>query len=221
MNKLKIKIIPGFLAFLLAFSFTAYQASAHGDEDHSATAMPMGADAQKVENMKKLAAALQQLVVLLKQKSELAATGKITTQDHHANGAGMKEELVIWVELHSNKTHVHVRVPGEKEVSFLLENLKYTEEEAIIEAVADKTGLSEHEIEEVIDFPSGEVDAHGDSVDGSTNYDKDADLKGIHIMSDGKIMWGNGSLVAGATITADGKIKLSDGRIVEPAFDLR
>ena len=72
----------------------------------------------------------------------------------------------------------------------------------------------------MIVFPSGEVDENGDSVE-EHDEDADEDVSGIHIMSDGKVMWGNGTAVVGATITADGKVKLSDGRIITPAFDLR
>ena len=77
-----------------------------------------------------------------------------------------------------------------------------------------------HDIEEIIVFPSGKVDANGDSVE-EHDEDADQDVSGIHIMNDGKIMWGNGTEVHGAVITIEGKIKLSDGTIVVPKFDLR
>jgi len=46
-------------------------------------------------------------------------------------------------------------------------------------------------------------------------------LEGIHIMSDGSVMLGNGDALHDASVTADGKIKLGSGRIVEPMMDMR
>lgn len=209
------------LAILLAFGASLSQVQAHGDEVHSAPVT----DAQKIEKMEQMVTILTQIVELYKKKAALTGVAVAET-DHHAEAASEdhdendSEELVVWVELHSNKTHAHVQKPGMAEQSWLLEDLAYTEEEEIIKAIAEKSGLSEHEIEEVIVFPSGEVDANGDSVE-EHDEDADKDVTGIHIMADGKVMWGNGTEVHGAMITADGKVKLSDGTIITPKFDLR
>jgi hypothetical protein len=144
------------------------------------------------------------------------------------------DTLAVWIEIHSNKTHAHVQEPGKDLVSFFLEDLTYSDEEGIVKAIAEQTGLSVADIEAVITYPSGEVDEHGDSVDSEDGdahmHEEDADdehsdhaddIDGIHIMADGTVMNGDGTVLAGATVTSDGMIKLADGDIVEPEFDLR
>jgi hypothetical protein len=211
-HSITIRLSAIILAIVLAFGPFLSFAFAHGDEDHSTIA----SIDPKIVQMQKIVSILTQIIELYKQK--VALSGVVVSEADHAEGE--TDELTVWVELHSNMTHAHVQRPGTKEESWLLEDLTYTEEEAIIEAIAEKTGLTLHEIEEVIIFPSGEVDEHGDSI---AEHDEDAqeDTAGIHIMNDGTIMWGNGTEVAGATITADGKVKLGNGRIVTPKFDLR
>jgi len=213
-SNIPIKLTSFLVALALCFGTAVASVSAHNGVDHSKEA----ADASKIEKMEQMVVVLTQLVDLLKKKAELQGV-HVSDVDHYQDEA-VADELEIWVELHSNKTHVHVRETGKKETSFLLADILYTEEEEIIEAVAEKTGLTEHEVEEVIVFPSGEVDAYGDSVE-EHDKDTDKDVSGIHIMSDGKVMWGNGTAVVGATIQVDGKVTLSDGRIITPAFDLR
>ncbi|MFT5036933.1 MAG: plastocyanin [Candidatus Azotimanducaceae bacterium] len=44
---------------------------------------------------------------------------------------------------------------------------------------------------------------------------------GTHIMADGTIMNGDGTLLPDAEILLDGTLKMSDGTILTPAFDLR
>lgn len=208
------------LTLLLALGVVVSSVSAHDGEDHSVVV-----DAHEMEKMEKMVSILTQIVELYKKKAALA--GVVIKDDHHHETAAThddeSDELEVWVELHSNKTHAHVKQSGKEEQSWLFEDIAYTEEAALIKAIAEKSGLSEHDIEKVIVFPSGEVDEKGDSVVDHGGHDDDAghDVAGIHIMSDGTVMWGNGDEVHGATITADGKIKLSDGTIVEPKFDLR
>jgi hypothetical protein len=216
-HSLTIRLTTLSLAILLAFGMTFSLAYAHEGEDHSVTSSD-----PKIAQMQKIVSVLTQIVELYKQKAALSGV-VVAEADHHDDDAAEdhdEDELKVWVELHSNKTHAHVQKPGMKEQSWLFEDLKYTEEEEIIEAIAEKSGLSEHEIEEVIVFPSGKVDANGDSVE-EHDEDADEDVSGIHIMANGIIMWGNGTEVHGATITADDKVKLSDGRIITPKFDLR
>lgn len=45
--------------------------------------------------------------------------------------------------------------------------------------------------------------------------------KGIHIMSDGTVMLGNGEVLEDATVTSEGMIELSDGTEIKPVMDLR
>lgn len=212
------------LALLLAFGFVAltpaYANSEHDEEEEHATMTHDSEEAAKIEKMKELIAALTQLIKLLQQQAGVEHDSE--GSDHHdadANAAD-HDELAVWIELHSNQTHAHVKEPGKDEDSFILENILYTEKDEVISAIAMKTGLSEHDIEEVIVFPTGEVNEHGDSTHDD-EHDADDDLAGIHIMGDGTVMLGNGDEVHDATVTEDGMIMLSDGTLVEPKFDLR
>lgn len=50
---------------------------------------------------------------------------------------------------------------------------------------------------------------------------KESIPKDIHIMADGTLMAGDGTILKGARILSDGKIELASGIVVSPAFDLR
>ncbi len=194
------------LLCMLAFLAVLPVASAHNGEVHAE-------DTAKITQLKQMITILTEVVELLKMKAALPVK-----TDHHDGSDS--DELKVTVEVHSYKTHAHVQKEGKAEEAFILEGIDYTDEEAVIEAIAKKTGLSVHAIEEVITFPEGKLDAKGDSVHAH-NEDSEQDESGIHIMNDGTIMWGNGTKVSGATVTQDGKVKLSDGDIITPAFDLR
>lgn len=197
------------LACIFAFSFSFSFAYAHGDEDHEAT----GDDAAKIEHMEKMITILTKLVDLLEQKAKLQG---VAVADHH-DEEGESDTLKIWVEVHSYKVHAHVLRPHQPLDEFFVDG-DYKDEATIIANIAKKTGYSVHEIEDIITFPEGELDAKGDSEHAD---EEDEDVTGIHIMNDGRVMWGNGSEVEGATITSDDKVKLTDGRIIVPKFDLR
>lgn len=214
-SKIPMHIAVLFLLCTLVFVSATANVFAHND-DHDAPS----SETAKLAHLQQIINLLTQVVDLLAQKAALH--GIIVAHEHKDEDADtVAHELAIWVEIHSNNViHAHIQLPQAAQESFVIEGVTYTDEEQIIQAIADKTGLSLHKIEEVIVFPSGEVDAHGDSVD---NHDEDTqeDVRGIHIMADGSIMWGNGTAVEGATTTEDGKVKLSDGTIIIPAFDLR
>lgn len=209
------------LTLLLAFgvSLTSVYANeaGHGDEEETSVVTVDSNDTPQIAKMKQMIVILTQLVDLLKKKAELSGSG-VAEAGHHEEGES--DELKIWVEVHSYKTHAHVQRPNASVEAFVFEDIEYTDEEAVIEALADKTGFSVHDIEEIITFPTGELNEKGDSVE-EAEEGAEEDVTGIHIMSDGKIMWGNGTEVHGATITTDSKVKLSDGRIITPKFDLR
>lgn len=56
---------------------------------------------------------------------------------------------------------------------------------------------------------------------GSTQYTPGMDLKGIHIMGNGDVMLGDGTVITDATIRADGMIEFPDGSTTEPLMDMR
>jgi hypothetical protein len=202
---------------MLAFGVSLSPASAHNGVVHDETS----ADSAKISHMKQVIAVLTQLVDLLKQKAALQGVVVAEVAEHHDEVDDEESDtLKIWVEVHSYKTHAHVQKPHESIEAYVLDGISYTNEAAIIAEISKKTGYSIHDIEEIITFPEGELNAKGDSVDEHDD-DNDEDVTGIHIMSSGDIMWGNGTEVHGATITTEGKVKLSDGRIVTPKFDLR
>jgi hypothetical protein len=194
---------------------TSHTTDAHDDESAHEEATP------SIVQMKALIALLTQLVALLQEQAGIShADG-----ESHTDGDGT-DGLAVWIEIHSNRTHGHVQETGKEIETFFIDEFDYTEEGEIVDFIAQRTGLSAHEIEEVITFPSGEVDENGDSMDedGDEKHAHDAsdeNIEGIHIMANGTVMNGEGEEVHGAVITADGKIMLEDGDIVEPEFDLR
>jgi len=206
----------------LATLTPAYANTEHDEEENDhATMTHDSEETEKIEKMKTLVGLLTQLVELLQQQAGVEHDSE--EGDHYDSDASAADhdELAVWIELHSNQTHAHVKEPNKEEDSFILEDIHYTDEDEVISAIAAKTGLSKHDIEEVIVFPTGEVNEHGDSAHEDEHGDDDDDLAGIHIMGDGTVMLGNGEEVHDATITADGMIMLSDGTLVEPKFDLR
>lgn len=188
------------LALLL--SFVVYALPVHAD--HSDDAME---DHAKVEQMEALIELLQQLVALLSQ--QIADSGHMHMDDKES------DELSIRVEEHDGRTHVHVFEPGEDEVAFFLDNLDISEEDEIIEAIADETGLDEDDVSDAVTFKTDEHD-HDEH-----EHEDDDEYEGIHIMGDGSVMLGNGDTLDSATVNDEGMIVLEDGTVLEPEFDLR
>ncbi|MFT5036932.1 MAG: hypothetical protein ACI9VM_000502 [Candidatus Azotimanducaceae bacterium] len=238
---LKFLIITCAIA-LLAFTVAALPAFAETDHDehdemvsHAATGASDHDEHERVEKMQALIVLLQQLLVILSQTDMSDVDAHTDDHAEHAHDTDDSDDLAIWIEIHSFNTHVHVQEPDSALDTFFLDDLEYTEEDAIVTAIAERTGLSEHAIEEAITFPTGEVDEDGDSVAESDEHDDaheeeteedehhtdEVDLDGIHIMADGTIMLGTGVALTDATLTNDGMIMLADGDTIEPEFDLR
>ena len=196
-------LIPSAIALALALSFSVMPVLAHDGEDH-------GDDASsEVEQKREL---LIQIIQLLQQIiAERGSAAMMTHDEHTHTEIDGSAELLISVEVHDGRVHVHVDQLGKEEVSFFLDDYEISDEAGIITAIALETGFSEAEITEAAIFPEADEMEH----------EHDDDLAGIHIMSDGTVMLGNGDVVEGATVTADGKIMLADGDIVEPEMDMR
>ena len=215
---------------LLVLSIFVFSLATQAQADHGADPEPRGAaavsaaDTAQIAQMQALIELLLELLEKLQNEKGMDTAMSHIDDDHghsHDHGHGASDELQIWVELHSNETHVHVIEPGEDEDSFFLD-IEYTDEDAIIDAVADETGLSVDEVADAIVFPTGEVNERGDTVhehDGD-GYSEE-ELEGIHIMGNGDVMLGDGTVLPDASIMDDGMIQLSDGTIVTPKFDLR
>lgn len=204
-------ILPAILLISSLCLFAAATAFAEEDEhvEHSVTSVQINttATADTTETMEALIAVLQQLIALLTE--QIAAVEEHDHSEHEHT-----EVLVVGVEVHGDRVHIHVTEPGKDEVSFFLDEVLHTDEEGVIVAIATETGLSEESIRAVITFPSDESDEHEDEHEEDM-YD------GIHIMSDATVMLGSGDPLNDATVTSDGMIMLADGTLLEPAFDLR
>lgn len=205
-------------AYLFTPAISHAEHPEHVDEHEHGDDHEHDEDTERLKKMQELVKILQQLVLLLSERVNHHAVDAIT--EHHHQGVPTVTELTISVEVHGDRTHVHVLQPGEEEVKFFLENLDIEEEDAIIAAIAEETGLDESDVREAATFPEDDEMEHEHEHEHADD-DSDDDYDGIHIMADGTIMLGNGEEAEGATITSDGMIELSDGTIVEPEFDLR
>ncbi len=238
--------MPSIIAATMLFGILAViplSTHAHDGEDHSEEVM--SEDAQ-IEQMMALIALLQELLEMLIEQHGGDMSDMHDDHDHaddHDHDEMHDEmededddshdytELYISVEEHGGVTHIHVYEPGMDEAKFFLEGIALTETDAIITAIAEETGLTEEEVEAAADFHDDEEDEMDDDHDHDEMEDEheddhdehgdDDEYEGIHIMSDGTIMLGNGDVVEGATITDDGMIELEDGTLLEPEFDLR
>lgn len=240
---MNISITTSFITLSLAFflalgvAITPVLAETHTEDEHAEEMhdeevshddheAEHSDDEARIEQMKQVVALLTQLVALLTQQNEVAMAhnhddGTHEHEDEHEDEHGDEvEPLEVRVELHSDRTHVHVVEDGVETHSFFLDDLAVTQEDEIIAAIAEETGLSEHDIEAVVTFPS-DKDEHEDEDEHEDDHDEDTDLDGIHIMGDGTVMLGNGEVVEDATVTEDGMIMLANGEMVEPEFDLR
>jgi hypothetical protein len=200
------------VALLLTFGVYAMPAFAHDGEDHSNESELT--EAERVEKMKALITVLQELIALITKHPE--AFNNDATHTHSA-------VLEISAEEHGGTTHIHVNESGVETGSFFLEGILLTDTDAVIAAVAEKTGRTVEEVSNAILFPSHEdEEEHNDEHEEDEHSDdEDMDLEGIHIMMDGTVMLGNGEELADATITDEGMIMLADGTLVEPGVDLR
>jgi len=237
-NKVLLIGLPVLIALVLSgvLSLAPLMANAQEAESHDQEeSHEMHEDAEKIEQMEQLIAVLQQLIALLTAQAS-GETDHVHDDSHeHVDDSHAVDELEISVEVHGDRTHIHVHEPGEDEVKFFLDDLDVTEEDAIIEAIALEVDLSEDDVRAAATFPGDEMsdEDHGhadesEESDESEDHDMDDsedehedDTEGIHIMSDGTVMLGNGEEVPDATITDDGMIMLADGELVEPEFDLR
>lgn len=57
--------------------------------------------------------------------------------------------------------------------------------------------------------------------DGTVLFSTDLDLRGTHIMANGDVMTGAGTVISDAVIREDGMIEFPDGSEIEPVFDMR
>lgn len=225
------KIFFSFLFTVLLFGLSVIALPVSADDEHSDEELDhhtemVSDDADREVAMRALLEVLQQLVALLQQKVEMSDDGQQmsintetvtaiheaeevhdhSTHEHDAGHDTESDDLVVWVEIHDGDTHVHLDEPGQEFTTFFLDDIAYTDEAAVIAAIAERAvSATVEEIEAVIVFPTEDAE----------------DYAGIHVMSDGTIMLGDGSELETATITDEGMIMLEDGTLLEPVYDLR
>ncbi len=212
------KITTAFIMLALLLSgltLSASVASAHNGEDHSDEHAEEMTPQVKIAMMEEMVKLLQEVVELLEEKAALHAG---VAHGHDESNTHTLATLSISVEEHGGRTHIHVNEPGKEEVTFFLDDIAIEDEDEVIAAIAEETGLSEAEVEAAATFPEHH-DEHEDEVHES--HAGMEGLDGIHIMADGTIMLGNGAVVTDATINDDDMIVLGDGTLVEPEIDMR
>jgi len=134
---------------------------AHGDETHETKAEAVAhekkeAHVMSVDEMKQMITMLRQLIALIVEQKRIknapapspaAHTEMETHHEEHAAAtttttvATEEKKLVIEVEKHFDKTHVHARYVDKAEEMFFVE-AALTDETALIAAIVAKTGLS-------------------------------------------------------------------------------
>ena len=164
------------LALVLVFGTSLLTAFAHGDEvheesEHTESATP--ASAEEMKRMETLIDLLQQLVTMmsaLKIQQGYAPVVAIPTasapevhhdesemDEHHeahsteATSTVAVKQLLIEVEPHNDKTHVHVRYVDKPEEMFFVTS-EITDTTGIVNEVITKTGLTKEEIEKALKF---------------------------------------------------------------------
>ncbi len=177
MNKaitFKLGILIAILS--ISFAFSLGPVLAHGDEEiEEKTEM-------NVEQMEQMVKVLQQLLVLLTQYkaqygtyvapvSTYVAPAVVHEEKHeevtedHAEATTHDEEstatptpattvptLLIEVESHTGKTHVHVRYPDGKPEAMFFVNSALSNESGVIADIATQTGLSADDIKKALKY---------------------------------------------------------------------
>jgi division protein CdvB (Snf7/Vps24/ESCRT-III family) len=162
-------------ALALVFSTSLLPALAHGDEDHEAehteTALP--ASEAEIKRMETLIGLLQQLITMMNALKIQQGYAPVVTvpkavvsDDHHeddemdmhheehsaeATTTTPVKALVIEVEPHNDKTHVHVRYVDKPEAMFFVTS-DIDDTAGIVQEVVTKTGLTKEEIEKALTF---------------------------------------------------------------------
>lgn len=161
----------------LVFGTSLYYAFAHGDEEHEAAehsaSTKKPASAEEIKRLETLVGLLQQLVTLMSALkiqqgyAPVVVMPKAVVVDVHHDESEMDmhhdehsaeatsttpaKELVIEVEPHNDKTHVHVRyVDKPEEMFFVTSDIHDTT--GIVNEVNTKTGLSKEVIQKALKF---------------------------------------------------------------------
>lgn len=141
---------------------------AHDGSDHGETSnasVEIVSDAQERARLEKLLTLLQQLVIVLSALQNVTATQVSAgdqsvevheMEDHHdVHGDASSDHvsaLVIEVEPHFGKTHVHVRYVEQPETMFFID-AAISDVDGIVHTVVEKTGLTPEAVRSALVFP--------------------------------------------------------------------
>lgn len=171
---MRIGILLSMLA--LVFGTSLFPAFAHGDEEHEATEHAEStkpASLAEIKRLETLVGLLKQLVTLMNALKVQQGNAPVVTvpkavvadvhhdesemDEHHeehsaeATSTAAVKQLVIEVEPHNDKTHVHVRYVDKPEVMFFVTSDIHNTD-GIVNEVNTKTGLSKDDIKKALKF---------------------------------------------------------------------
>ena len=158
------------ISLLVVFMCTTQNAVvfAHGDEVHESEDVHLGDS--ELKRMEKLVQLLNEMVLLLQalkiqqgyetvNMDTQANTDSTNEMDEHNDEHAHEDtstteptetnKLIIEVETHNEKTHVHTRYVDKPEDMYFVD-APIDDEEALIEAIKARTGLSHDEIKEAL-----------------------------------------------------------------------
>lgn len=95
---------------------------------------------------------------------------------------------------------------------------EHMEDSSRIEQLETLLGLLQQLVALLQDKVAMQSDEH---MEDDSMSSSDMDLSGIHIMADGSVMLGDGTVLDDASVNDEGMIVLGDGTEVEPVYDMR
>lgn len=164
-----------FVMMVFVFGTALLPAFAHNGETHTTKAEETAHSEETVEmkRLESLLGLLKQLVLLMdalkiqQGYAPVVTMPKAVVTDTHDDEHEMEmhhdehsteatttapvKELIIEVEPHNDKTHVHVRYVDKAEEMFFID-ASLTDTEGIVDDVHERTGLSEDEITRALKF---------------------------------------------------------------------
>jgi hypothetical protein len=167
---MKKYILTTLLVFGLTLSTPLFSVQAHDGEDHSEDASREEVvSEEQLAKMQELITILTQLIAVMTEyrttypalAAPVAPPAPVPVEDAHTHDESMLDEdhedaeegnrLIIEVEPHFGKTHVHMRYTDKPEEMFFVD-AAIADEDALIAAIVAKTDLSEDEIQPALKY---------------------------------------------------------------------
>lgn len=167
-----LRVIALLCGFALILTLFSPYALAHDGEDHDESTDQETVSEAEVARLEQMVKLLQELVMLLNalkiQQSYAPVVAPIAainedaemdthheehahTEDAVADTRATEAKLIIEVETHNNQTHVHARYTDKPEEMFFVD-ASITDEGALIEAIHERTGLTEDAIRAALKY---------------------------------------------------------------------